>query len=225
MRPLLVSLFDGFLAVGFAIPTQAVGVLFDLDPIPDQGPPVGLDDEFFTYEGTGTLLDVLDNDTTPDPFRLYVDTIVSGPSSGTVTIIDGPPQPDGEIDPEELAIAVVYEPNPGFLGTDTFVYRVTDGGPDTDEATVTVHVLEYPNAVDDAATTQLDTVTIDVLPNDYTPSAVGHYEIEVVSGPSNGRRKSTLTRQSPTHLVKGSRGMTHSYTSSFMLEFPAFLNR
>ncbi|ROS51377.1 S-layer family protein [Frigoribacterium sp. PhB24] len=63
--------------------------------------------------------------------------IVTGPQHGTATIA-----PDGVFD---------YTPTPGFSGTDTVTYQVTDAAGGTSTATVTITVT--PVAVDDAATT------------------------------------------------------------------------
>jgi hypothetical protein len=39
---------------------------------------------------------------------------------------------------------VTYTPIPGFIGTDSFVYTVSDGNGGFDSATVTVTVFEIP---------------------------------------------------------------------------------
>ncbi|KPG80214.1 S-layer family protein [Frigoribacterium sp. RIT-PI-h] len=63
--------------------------------------------------------------------------IVTGPQHGTATIA-----PNGEFD---------YTPTPGFSGTDTVTYEVTDAAGRTATASVTITVK--PVAVDDEATT------------------------------------------------------------------------
>ncbi|MBF4601095.1 tandem-95 repeat protein [Frigoribacterium sp. VKM Ac-1396] len=71
--------------------------------------------------------------------------VVTGPQHGTATVA-----PNGEFD---------YTPAPGFSGTDTVTYQVTDAAGRTSTATVTITVK--PVAVDDQATTPSGTtVTI-----------------------------------------------------------------
>ncbi|KQS15517.1 S-layer family protein [Frigoribacterium sp. Leaf186] len=81
--------------------------------------------------------------------------VVTGPQHGTATVA-----PDGEFD---------YTPAPGFSGTDTVTYQVTDAAGRTSTATVTITVK--PVAVDDQATTPSGTtVTIaapGLLGNDF----------------------------------------------------------
>lgn len=65
---------------------------------------------------------MLANDHDPVGDLLAVDS-VSPPANGTATI-------DGT--------EVVYTPDPGFFGVDTFTYTVGDGGGGSAQATVTV---------------------------------------------------------------------------------------
>ena len=70
-------------------------------------------------------------------------TSVANPSKGTAKIVNG---------------EVVYTPNPGFAGTDSFTYTITDSNGETAIATITVTVAAAPNtkptAKDDSVTTQ-----------------------------------------------------------------------
>ena len=125
-------------------------------------PPTAVDDAFTTTEGTAVEADLLANDTDPDNDILGV-SFMGMPENGTVTQAD----PLGPI---------VYTPNPGFTGTDTFVYEVDDGqgGTDFGQATVTVNVgggeNGAPRAGDDSISTPANTpVTIPVLSNDTDP--------------------------------------------------------
>ncbi|MEM9063562.1 MAG: calcium-binding protein, partial [Pseudomonadota bacterium] len=141
---------------------------------------------------TGNLLD--DNgagaDTDPD-------------SSDTLTVveIDGAPRADGAItlaSGSTLSIAggggftylaggSVIDPVTG--GLETFSYTVSDGqgGTSTANVSITVDLVNQPpQAVDDAATTVLDTpVTIDVLAND-TDLESDPFDLLSVSTPDNG---------------------------------------
>lgn len=67
-----------------------------------------------------------------------------------------------------------YDPEDGFVGSDTFDYTIRDRNGKTDTATVDVNVTprnpEAPNANDDRATTTINReVVIDVLANDTDP--------------------------------------------------------
>ncbi|SEU22298.1 Ig-like domain-containing protein [Stigmatella erecta] len=94
---------------------------------PPNSPPVGNDDTFEVYPGSGpTELPVLDNDSSgPDEGETLTVIEVTQPENGTVTLENG---------------VVRYQPKPGFMGTDTFTYTVSDGNGGTDVVTVTVNV-------------------------------------------------------------------------------------
>jgi large repetitive protein len=89
-------------------------------------PPVAANDAATTPEDTPVTIPVLANDTDPDGDPLTV-TSASAPN-GTVVI-----NPDG---------TVTYTPNPGFNGTDTITYEISDGNGGTSLATVTVSVAD-----------------------------------------------------------------------------------
>lgn len=98
----------------------------DPNPNPDPGndPPVAVDDEATTPEGTPVGIPVMENDSDPDGDDItVVDT--TQPSNGTVTCEDG---------------VCTYTPNPSFTGTDTFDYTISDpfGGSATATVTITV---------------------------------------------------------------------------------------
>ncbi|MEP0546713.1 MAG: Ig-like domain-containing protein [Rhodothermales bacterium] len=89
-------------------------------------PPLALDDAATTMEGTAVLVDVLANDSDPDGDLLTI-ALVGTPMNGTAEALQG---------------QVSYAPALGFIGTDSFTYTVSDGNGGTDEALVTVSVLE-----------------------------------------------------------------------------------
>lgn len=76
---------------------------------------------------------VLANDTDPEADRLTV-TLVSDVANGTLTLAD-----DG---------GFTYTPDAGFVGTDGFTYRASDGELASDVATVTIDVETGPTLVD-----------------------------------------------------------------------------
>jgi VCBS repeat-containing protein len=133
---------------------------------PVNDPPVAQNDSYFTTRDTPLTVaapGVLINDTDPDNTALTA-SLVSGPSHGTLTL-----QPDG---------AFTYIPQSGFTGTDTFVYRVSDGSA-SDDGVVTITVNpptnQPPLATADAYTTSEDTpLTVSaaagVLANDSDPN-------------------------------------------------------
>ena len=89
-------------------------------------PPILLDDDFTGDQDTPLTLDVLGNDVDVNGEPLALDSVTQ-PGNGSVTI-----NPDG---------TVVYTPNTGFSGQDTFTYTAITGGGVTETATVTVSVL------------------------------------------------------------------------------------
>ncbi len=143
-------------------------VTITVNCIPDC--PRGVDDEVETDEDTPATFDVIANDIEVDGEEICPDEICDGPDHGTANI-----NPD---------CTITYTPDPDYCGTDSFVYRLTDGvpdencdscddcdGSDTDScATVTITVKcinDPPVCYDDTAGTSEDTfVDIDVLAND-----------------------------------------------------------
>ncbi|GKY88985.1 Ig-like domain-containing protein [Sinisalibacter aestuarii] len=136
--------------------TDTATVTVEVTPVNDD--PDAVDDTASTDENTTVTVDLLGNDSDVDGDTLEI-VDISDPANGT--IVDNG---DGTVD---------YIPDPGFSGTDSFTYTVSDGNGGTDTATVTVNVNnvnDAPVAEDDTASTHLDTaVTIAVLDNDSDP--------------------------------------------------------
>ncbi|BCX47363.1 outermembrane adhesin-like protein [Haloferula helveola] len=105
-----------------ALPSSALFIAGTPDP-----EPVGVDDSASAPVDTPILIDVLANDIDdglPSPLTIQS---VTQPSGGTATIQSG---------------SILYTPNAGFAGLDTFSYTLTDGQfTDTAEVTVT---LSFP---------------------------------------------------------------------------------
>lgn len=118
-------------------------------------PPVAADDAATTDEDTTVLVDVLSNDSDPDGNTLTVSSVTNPPHGTTSIALDG---------------RVVYEPDPGYAGSDSFSYSISDGrlGSDTAGASITVRPVEDPPvARDDFARSDTNATTvIDVLAND-----------------------------------------------------------
>ncbi|MEM9532848.1 MAG: Ig-like domain-containing protein [Pseudomonadota bacterium] len=114
--------------------------------------PTAQDDTATTFQDRAITIDVLANDSDPDGDALTL-TAVTAAANGTASLSGG---------------GVLYTPNPGFFGTDTFSYSASDAGGEA-SATVTVTVLEQPpiEALDDQATTRrTQPVSVSVLAND-----------------------------------------------------------
>ena len=98
---------------------------------PPNRPPVARDDTFTTPQDTPltiTTADLLANDSDPDGDLLKFATPLplSNPKHGTATQIS--------------ATNALYTPDPGFSGTDSFTYAVSDGSDSSAPATVTITV-------------------------------------------------------------------------------------
>ena len=136
-------------------------------------PPIAQDDSDSTDEGTPVVIDVLRNDSDPDGDNLTIQSVTQ-PGNGSV-INNG--------------LDVVYTPDPGFDGIDSFTYTISDGNGETAIATVTVAVAavnDPPIAQDDSDSTDEGTpVVIDVLPNDSDPDG-DNLTIQSVTQPGNG---------------------------------------
>ncbi len=116
---------------------------------------------------------VLGNDTDPDGDPLVIDAVGTA-SAGTVTI-SGP--------------SVVYTPDEGFSGVDTFGYGICDPGGSCAGSTVSVTVTAPPPGAlavtgDEAATRRNSGVVVKVSANDL--GDLDQSTLEVVTQPANG---------------------------------------
>ncbi len=132
-------------------------VTLTVNPVNDA--PVGGDDIVTTPEDTGVLIAVLENDGDPEGDPVHVGDIADEPSHGTVEVLE-----DGTL---------LYLPDPGFVGDDTFVYALCDDSDACVPVNVLVHVTpvdDAPAAADDSATTTPGAaVKVAVLTNDSDP--------------------------------------------------------
>lgn len=108
-------------AYGVAAPAR---VTLTVRPVNDD--PVAVDDFAATSQDQAVSIDVTDNDTDVDVGDRMTAEPASQPSFGTVD-----PLPDGTLR---------YLPRTGFVGTDSFTYRVTDAAGASAVATVAVRV-------------------------------------------------------------------------------------
>ena len=160
--------------------TSSVSTTFDVVVKPLNDPPVAVNDNY-TVLGNTTLNvnaagGVLNNDSDVDGDTLTATGVVSGPTVGTVTL-----NPDGSFS---------YTPPIGFSGTASFEYEVSDGNGGFATATafidVSVPVTGPLDAMDDAVTTNEETlINIAVMNNDDLP-ITGAFNIQSTTPPSNG---------------------------------------
>lgn len=179
-----------------------------------QNDPNAVDDTAATGFQADVIIDVLDNDTDPDGDHLSIVELTDG-ANGTTTL-----NPDG---------TVTYTPDPGFSGTDTFVYVISDGMGGTDQATVTVTVgedlrdgivdgtsaddlidLDYTGDPDGDRIDNMDEILPGEGPNDDIVRA-GQGDDTVLAGEGNddvrgGRGNDILLGEDGDDLLRGGRG-------------------
>lgn len=162
-------------------------------------PPVAVDDSASVRRNSsGTLINVLANDSDPDPGDRITVTAVTTPSNGTV---------------QNVGNGVIYTPRANFVGSDAFSYTIADSAGLTATARVTVNVVEVPPvAQDDSATTPRNTaVTIDVLANDRDPGGTA-LTLVSVTVPANGRAEivDNRVRYTPNPGFGGTDGFSYT---------------
>ena len=109
--------------------------------------------------------------TDPDGDPVTLET-VAGPAHGTLGAID------------QGTDQVVYTPDPGYTGADSFTYRATDGTLAGPAATVSIVVTGAPACQDVARTTRVDTaVSVPLTCTDPDGDAL---TLSIVAGPSKG---------------------------------------
>ena len=146
-------------------------------------PPSAADDEIATNENNSITIDVLSNDSDVEADPLVIASFTQ-PTNGSVALDDNGTPTDLTDD------QLIYTPNPGFAGSDTFSYTISDGR-DTDTANVSITV----NDINNAPTAIADTISIetgssaviDVLAND--SDSDGNLDINsvaIVSTVANG---------------------------------------
>ena len=85
---------------------------------------------------------------------------------------------------------ITYTPDPGYSGTDTFVYQVCDTGALCDTATVTITVVnDPPVANDDFATTTRNSpgIAINVIINDTDADGIDAATVVITTGATTQR--------------------------------------
>ena len=159
-------------------------------------PPMAVDDSATTDANQAVKIAVLENDSDPDGTAVTIAGI--GAAGNGTTRIEG--------------ATIVYLANPGFTGSDSFTYVVSDGANQA-EAVVTVEVSNSaPDAQDDAATTiQGQAVAISPLVND-SDSNGDSLTLVGISQPQNGtavRSDSVITYTPNISFTSGNDSFTY----------------
>jgi uncharacterized repeat protein (TIGR01451 family) len=143
-------------------------------------PPVAVNDINQTIKNVAVSGNVLTNDSDPQGLPLTA-SVVTNPANGTLTL-----NPNG---------SYTYTPNPNFVGTDIFTYKVCNSANLCTTATVTIAVSDanngnYPPVANDdqAVTLPNQAVTIIVQANDFDPDGqpLSNPVIVAGQGPKNG---------------------------------------
>lgn len=166
--------------------------------------PQPVDDSFsIDQDSVDNALTVLVNDTDPDGDSLEIIDVTAA-SNGTV-----------EISGDQL----IYTPNSGFVGSDTFTYTVDDGfgGQQTAQVTVTVSSPDpLPIVTDDSAVLGSgESILIDVLANDSDPDGQA-LSIIAISQPDQGTAEiigSQVSYVAPVDFV-GTTSFTYTVTDT-----------
>ncbi|MCA8979941.1 MAG: tandem-95 repeat protein [Planctomycetes bacterium] len=167
--------------------TPPITVDVTVNPLNDC--PVAVDDAESVLEDSTVLVLVLANDTDADGASCGS---ALDPTSVTIMV----PPTHGTAVPDAQG-RVLYTPNPGFCGADSFRYRLDDGTCESDLALVSIDVTplnDDPVAQDDAAgVSEGSTVLIAILANDFDPDELGgcgalldHSSVEVLTQPTLG---------------------------------------
>ncbi len=140
-------------------------------------PPSALDDTATVNEDDNVLINVLANDSDPDPGDSLTITVVGTPGNGTAVLEAG---------------QIRYTPNADYNGADTFTYTIEDNDNTAVSATVNVTVTavnDPPSAVADTfqVTDAAVAEPLEVLANDsFAPDAGETLTVTAVSATSQG---------------------------------------
>lgn len=210
------QLVNGALYTYFAVATYDDGIQSDPSNLVTitavNDPPMAGDDSYATNEDTTLTVSasagVLSNDDDPDTDSALTAVLVSGPSSGTLTL-----NADGSF---------AYTPVADYNGGDSFTYTANDGSVDSNVATVTINVIavnDAPVAVNDSYSmdqgTALTIPAPGVLGNDTDIETPSSLTAAIASGPSHGvltLNASGSFTYTPTSTFSGSDSFT--YTAS-----------
>src|SRR5690606_22799016 len=136
-EPAVTSTRQGVLnGTGTGTPTSTAGITLAEytatgDPCPEEL--AANTDEYTTVQDTTLTGNVLDNDVIPDGSTITVTGPGAGPWNGDLTLNE-----DGTF---------TYTPAPGYVGTDSFSYTITDQDNNTSVGTVNITITEDENGI------------------------------------------------------------------------------
>ena len=163
-------------------------------------PPVAQNDSANVNSGVPATINVLANDTDPD--------------GDTLRVISSQPPQHGSIVWNDDGTAT-YVSHPGYAGTDSFTYTISDPAGLTSAATVTITVVipnRPPNVNADSAETNTRTaVLIGVLANDWDPDYPTTLRVQSITTPAHGTAVINNGFQSVTYTP----GNTFAGTDTF----------
>ncbi|MFK7877786.1 MAG: Ig-like domain-containing protein [Paracoccaceae bacterium] len=162
------------------------------------------DDTALTAQETSVAINVLGNDQDPDNVLSDLTIAVqSAPENGTTEVVGA---------------QVLYTPNPGFQGTDTFTYSLSDGSDQSPSvATVSILVNDPPRATDDIVQVDEDgSVAISVGGNDVDSENDG-FTLTNVSSTENGTTflQEGVVTYTPNPNFSGADTFTYTVTDGF----------
>lgn len=140
--------------------------------------PVAVDDSFVVQQGIPEVLDLAANDTDGDgngTLNLASLALASSPTKGAISIPG-----DG---------TVIYTPNPGQSGADSFFYTIADGdGNISAQGLVAITINTPPQAINDTIAVFDSTDNLlDLFSNDFdAETSINQISFEVVTPPSHG---------------------------------------
>ncbi len=168
--------------IGQPYPTSTCADALKFEEVapPANRPPVAEDDTYNMAQGSIDMpLDVLENDSDPDPGDSITITLVGTPDHGGTAV------------PNATNDGIIYTPDSGYEGVETFSYTIEDSSGESDSADVTVTIdgtNDPPVAEDDGFTVNNDDsdVPLDVLVNDSDPDPDDTITISLVGTPDQG---------------------------------------
>ena len=160
--------------------------------------PIGRPDTAALLSDRSVLVDVLANDSDPNPGQTLTVVSAGHPANGTAVLAAG---------------GIRYTPARGYIGPDTFTYTISDGNGGTATGHVAVTVSNgVPVAVPDARRTPYEhPIAVDVLTNDLDPA--GTLAVTSVDVPDRGTATFTPSTVTYTPPAGFSGTATLGYTA------------
>ncbi|GAB5382053.1 MAG: hypothetical protein Alis3KO_32950 [Aliiglaciecola sp.] len=136
--------------------------------------PTAVADSVTSINGSAITVDALSNDSDPEGDVLTVSDITVQPTNGVVTLTDN---------------TIVYAPNAGFYGSDSFTYTITDGE-FTSQAQVDIQnslALTLSGVVTDSPLANANVkIRVNGLEFETTTNSIGEFQIDIPLDNTNG---------------------------------------